>query len=150
MENYQTFAKLEEMRQQTAGNPQKIAEFNVKKAEFNKLVAENFNEEHPFTHSFSEGYLESLKQYAEENPDNPAAQFRYGLQKERFAVNEANKTGHIDRRLIKSDLIAKLREGNVSQADLKAAEKLARQNGTTENRVLYAKIKTLVNEGAGE
>ncbi|MEH6992608.1 hypothetical protein V7075_07820 [Neobacillus drentensis] len=146
MENYETFAKLEEMRQQTAGNPQKIAEFNVKKAEFNKLVGEHFNEEHPFTHSFNESYLESLKKYAEENPDDASAQFRYGLQKERYEVNEAKKTGHVDLKLANRTLREKISSGNVTKADLEQAAILVKRNGSEDNRVIYATIKKLIND----
>ncbi|MFU2013731.1 hypothetical protein ACM6Q7_01435 [Peribacillus butanolivorans] len=55
---------------------------------------------------------------------------------------------HIDKRLTKNDLTQKPQDRNVSQPDLNAAEKLARQNSSPGNLVLYSTIKKqLENRG---
>lgn len=139
--NFQTMANLEQEKMMARGNPQKIADYVAKKAELASVIAGHFNEDFPFTKSFDASHLASLKTFAEENPDDESAQIRYSLQKERYAASEAGKTSHIDKRLTKSELTQKVQGGDVSQLDLKAAEKLARQNSSPENLVLYSMVK---------
>ncbi|AZV45174.1 hypothetical protein BAOM_4595 [Peribacillus asahii] len=126
------------------GNPTKMAQYDVKKRELEQIKAKHFNEEHPFVDGFNESYLSELKSYAEANPDDESAQVRYALQKERFTVREASKNAHIDIRVAKSNLLQKVQEGNVTEADVKAAWTFAKKNSSVENRVLYSKIKRMV------
>ncbi|MFB5932992.1 hypothetical protein ACE8FZ_06720 [Peribacillus frigoritolerans] len=148
--NFKSMANLEETKMMARGNAHKLAEYVAKKAELTSVIEGNFNEDFPFTKSFDASHLESLKTFAEENPDDESAQIRYNLQKERYAVSESSKTAHIDKRLTKNDLTQKLQDGNVSPTDLKAAEKLARQNSSPENLVLYSTIKKQLENGGNE
>ncbi|MFB6803432.1 hypothetical protein ACFCVU_20030 [Peribacillus butanolivorans] len=148
--NFKIMANLDETKMMARGNAQKLAEYVSKKAELTSVIEGHFNEEFPFTKSFESGHLESLKTFAEENPDDESAQIRYNLQKERYAVSEASKTANIDKRLTKNDLTQKLQGGNVSQADLKAAEKLARQNSSPDNLVIYSMVKKQLENGGEE
>ncbi|WP_110928770.1 hypothetical protein [Bacillus massiliglaciei] len=145
--NFKQLANLEDMKLMASGNPMKLAEVAVKNHELKSLIEEHFGEQFPFLRSFKPEYLKSLKAYAEENPDDESAQVRYMLQKERDAVREVEKTAHIDRRVLKSDLFLKLSEGSLSKSDLISAEKLARQNGSPENMVLYSTIKRHIETG---
>ena len=56
-------------------------------------------------------------------------------------LQEADKTGPIDKRLVKSDLRAKLQAGELKAADLVAAERLARQSSSPDNLTLYSMVK---------
>ncbi|MFK4388801.1 hypothetical protein ABH916_000729 [Peribacillus frigoritolerans] len=148
--NFKSMANLEQEKMMARGNPQKMAECVAKRAELASVIDGHFNEEFPFVKSFNADHLESLKTLAEENSDDESAQIRYKLQKERYAVSGASKTAHIDKRLTKTNLTQKLQDGNVSPVDLKAAEKLARQNSTPENLVLYSTIKKQLENGGEE
>lgn len=149
--NFKAMANLSEMKLMSGGNPQKMAEYAIKKHEYEQLKASHFSEEFPFVNTFSEGHLEELKTFAEDNPDDEAAQVRYALQKERFAVQESGKTAHIDRRNVRSELRNKLAAGEpLTKDDLVAAEKLARLYSTPDNLVMYSQIKSQLNQESEE
>lgn len=149
--DFKKLANLDEMKMMSRGNPGKLADYVILRSELDQVKSSHFNEEYPFVNSFDEGHLESLKQFAEENPEDESAQVRYALQKERFAVNEGKKTAHIDHRVAKSELRNKLVSGEkMTPSDLKTAEKIARQVATAENLSVYSQIKNLINEGADE
>jgi hypothetical protein len=145
--NLKQLANLDELKMMARGNPAKLADFVSKRNELDQLKADHFNEEHPFVNGFNESYLEELKQFAQDHPENESAQIRYSLQKERFAVQENSKTAHIDRRVALSELRQKLAVGEVTKADLLTAEKIARANGTPENLAIYSQIKNSISEG---
>ena len=90
--NFKQLGNLDEMKLMRQGNPMKIAEYAVKKREFEQIKSEHFNEEFPFVNGFGQSYLDELKTYADANPDDQSAKIRYELQRERYNVQEANKT----------------------------------------------------------
>ncbi|MEH7401584.1 hypothetical protein V7148_11395 [Gottfriedia acidiceleris] len=127
------------------GNPSKIADYTVLKAELSQVVETHFNEEHPYVNSFDANYLDSLRTFAEENPDDKSAQIRYSLQKERYDIQEKQKTSHIDKRILQSELRHKISAGlPMNRSDLLLAEKLAKLNPSTDNLVLYSSIKQFI------
>jgi hypothetical protein len=65
-------------------------------------------------------------------------------------VAESKKTAHLDIRQAKSTLRQKLETGNVTKSDLHEAAALVKRNGSEDNRVLYAAIKSKINEGADD
>lgn len=143
--NFKQLANLDEMKMMARGNPQKIAAYAAKKHELEGLKAAHFNEEHPFVNGFRESHLEELKQFAADNPDDESAQIRYNLQRERFAVQESQKTAHIDGRVAQMELRHKIREGEpLTKADLQIAEKLARRVSSAENIAMYSQVKALI------
>jgi 2'-5' RNA ligase len=148
--NFKTYANLSELKTLAGGNPSKMAEVAVKQKELADIKAAHFNEQFPFVDSFSESHLAELKAYASENVDDQSAQVRYALQKERFAVAAAKKTAHLDLRQVKGSLREKLASGSVTASDLQQAAALVKRNGSEDNRVLYASIKSLVSEGVQE
>ncbi|WP_019241353.1 MULTISPECIES: hypothetical protein [Bacillus] len=141
MINYKQLANLNEMKMMARGNPQKLAEYTMKERHLELIKDEHFSEEHPFIDGFLESHLQQLKDFAEANPDDESAQVRYNLQKERFAVREAEKTRHIDTRIMKSEINQKMQEGNITTSDLKKAEYLARTYGSLQDLARYAQIK---------
>lgn len=141
MTNFKQLANLDELKQMAGGNPMKMATYSIAKRELEQLKAEHFNEDHPFVNGFSHYLLDELKVFAENNPNDESAQIRYQLQKERYAVQEAGKTAHIDKRLVKGDIRAKLQAGGLTYADLKAAQHLAKTNSSPENLTLYSLVK---------
>ena len=143
MTNFKQLANLAEIRQLAGGSTQKMAKYSIAKREFEQIKSQHFDEEFPFVNAFQESYLTELKEYASEHPEDESAQVRYQLQSERYAVQEARKTAHIDIRLTKSDLMQKVQEGNVTQTDVKVAWELAKKNSSDDNRVLYARIKRM-------
>jgi hypothetical protein len=147
--DFKTYAKLDEMKSMARGNPAKLANVAVKQREYNELKAAVFNEEFPFVNGFSESHLESLKSYAEENPEDESAQIRYALQKERFEVQQAKKSAHIDFRMELSSLRKKIASDEpLSKRDLLAAERIAKKNTSPENIALYVQVKQqTINEG---
>jgi hypothetical protein len=149
--SFKALANLDEMKLMAGGRPEKMAEYATRKAQFEQIKTNYFNEDFPFVNGFDEHHLESLKQYAEANLEDEAAQVRYALQKERFAVQEKNKGAHHERKALTSDLRQKLVSGEqLSNADLQTAEKLARQNPSPDNLVMYSTIKQTLSEGADE
>jgi hypothetical protein len=148
--DFKTYANLDEMMLMAGGNPHKMAQYATARRELDALKAKYFNEQFPFVDGFSESHLEKLKAFAEENPDDHPALIRYELQKARFAAQEAKKTAHLDIRQAKSSLRQKLEAGNVTARDLDEAAALVRRNGSDDNRVLYAAIKSKINEGGQE
>ena len=147
MTNFKELSNLDEMKLMASGNPQKLAAYTIKRRELDEIKATHFNEDFPFVNGFSQSYLDELKAYSEANPEDESAQVRYQLQKERFAVQEASRTAHIDKRLVKTDLMRKLQAGELVDADLKAAHRLAKTNSSLENMTLYSRIKRQLNGG---
>lgn len=146
--NFKSFANLEETKMMARGNTQKIAKYVQEEKAYRGILKEHFNEEFPFANSFDEHHLSDLKKFAEENPDDESAQVRYNLQKERFAVQESNKTKHIDLRVGIQQLRQKLQAGEkMDKKDLLSAEKLTRQSSTPDNLALYSQIKRSISEG---
>ncbi|WP_026677217.1 hypothetical protein [Fictibacillus gelatini] len=140
-------SELEQLKLRARGNPSKMAVYAEAKNEYQTQLSTHFNEEFPFVHSFSDSHLDELRQFAEDNPEDESAQVRYAIQKDRFEAREADKTAHIDRRLLREDLTRKVAAGDVTKSDLEKAAELAKMNGSVENKVLYATIKNLLNGG---
>jgi len=140
--DYSTFAKLEDLKIMSRGNPNKIAEYTTKAKQFEELKEKHFNDDFPFAERFDELHLNKLKKYAEDNPDDESAQVRYAIQKERFAAQEKQKTAHIDLRIKRNELMQKLRNNSeLTKTDLLHAEQLAKKNPSYENLSLYSRIK---------
>jgi hypothetical protein len=140
------YARLDDIKTQASGNSQKIAEYVAYKDSYSEFKTAHFNEEFPFSNVFDEGHLNSLKEFAADNPDDESAQYRYALQKERYSVQEAKRSLHIDLKFANRTLREKVEAGTVTKADLAQAAALAKRNGSDDNRVLYATIKSMINE----
>ncbi|KSU83422.1 hypothetical protein GA0061096_2677 [Fictibacillus enclensis] len=147
MEKFINESELEALKLQARGNPAKMAAYATAKREYQAQVDAHFTEEHPFNNTFSESHLESLRKFAEENPEDDSAQARFIIQQNRFDAQEKAKTAQIDRRLLQSELSRKLTAGEVNKTDLERAALLAKTNGNPENRALYASIKNQLNRG---
>ncbi|MDM5339684.1 hypothetical protein QUF84_21015 [Fictibacillus enclensis] len=150
MDHLITQSELEKLQFSSRGNPSKLAVYSAAMREYRVQLNDHFNEEHPFNKTFSESHLEDLRAFAEDNPDDESAQARYAIQKDRYETKEANKTAHIDRRLLQSELKNKIAAGEVTKTDLERAALLAKTNGSDDNKVLYATIKKLLGEKCNE
>lgn len=146
--DFKKLANLDEVKMMARGNPEKIAKYVRDRDAYKEVLKTHFNEDFPFVQGFDQHHLSDLKKFAEENPDDESAQVRYNLQKERFAVQESNKTKHIDLRVGIQQLRQKISAGEkLVKSDLLAAEKLVRQSSTPDNLAMYSTIKRMVNEG---
>ncbi|MFK4340798.1 MULTISPECIES: hypothetical protein [Paenibacillus] len=139
-----TAGKLEDMKLMARGNPQKIAEYMVRKREYDDTVDRYFKEQDNgfnFVDLPSEEYVTKAEARAAETGDEADA-MRAAILRDRAQYSASQKDVHKDWRRTYTDLTAKLANGDtITQRDLEDAEHLARQNSSLDNLVLYRKIK---------
>lgn len=137
-----SIGKLNEMKRLATGNPQKIAEYTRAQRQYDDAVAEYFNEEDgvKFYSSPRESYVLELEARAANGTDRDKA--RAVILRDRYEAIELEKTAHIDKRVAKHNLMQRLESGEkLTQRDLNEAHRLAKLNSTTENIVLYTRVK---------
>lgn len=140
------FTELRKLKLLSRGNPKKIAEYTLKERQYNEMIRTFFDDETPFLDMPSESHVESLRRKAEETGDEMDIA-RYTIMKDRFDTREyEHKQAHFDYIKTRSTLIQKVSAGEkLTKSDLQDVELLARQSPSTENIVLYSKIKREVS-----
>lgn len=137
-----SIGKLNEMKSLATGDPRKIAEYTLAQRRYDATVAEYFNEDDgvKFYDAPRESYVLELEARAEKGTDRDKA--RAVILRDRYEAIESERTAHHDIRLVKHRLMQRLDSGEkLTQRDLNEAHRLAKLNSTTENRVLYSRVK---------
>ncbi|WP_418039189.1 hypothetical protein [Paenibacillus xylanilyticus] len=136
------YSAVTEALKMAPGNPEKIVRAKRMEREYNETVALMFNEESgvSFIPVPDAKDVERFDARAKETND-PDDFARAHLIRDRFDYYEGQKTAHIDHRVLGSQLRTKLAEGTVNNADVKAAERYAKSNPTSDNIALYTQIK---------
>lgn len=139
-----TAGKLEDMKLMARGNPQKIAEYMVRKREYDVMVDRYFTEQDSgfnFVELPSEEYVIKAEAHAAETGDE-ADNMRATILRDRTKYHESQKDVHKDWRRTYTELTVKLANGDViTQKDLDDVERLTRQNSSVDNLALYARVK---------
>ena len=141
MELGTSISRLNEMKRLATGDPRKIAEYTLAQRRYDETVAEFFNEEDgvKFYSAPRESYVLELEARAEKGTERDKA--RAVILRDRYEAIESEKTAHLDIR-VANQLVQRLQCGEkLTQRDLNEAHRLAKLNSTTENRVLYARVK---------
>lgn len=137
------YAKLEEMRQLSRGNPQKMAEYAQAKHSYDEVARSLFNKESgvEFVNHPNESYVTELERIAEASNDLDD-KARAELMRDRYESNEDAKTFHGDLRVTANKLRTKLDSGQpLTRRDVSEAWKLAKLQASPDNVVLYSAIK---------
>lgn len=142
------YSAVTEALKMAPGNPEKIVKAKRMEREYNDTIALMFNEESgvSFVPVPDEKDVERFDTRAKETND-PDDIVRAHLIRDRFDFYEGEKTAHIDHRVLGGQLRAKLAEGTVTKADVKAAERYAKINPTPDNIALFTKIKRAATKG---
>lgn len=136
------YSAVTEALKMAPGNPEKITRAKQLERNYNDTIALMFTEESgvSFVPVPSAQDVERFDSRAKETND-PDDIVRAHLIRDRFDYYEGEKTAHIDHRILGYQLRTKLAEGNVTKADVKAAERYAKSNPTPDNIGLYTQIK---------
>jgi hypothetical protein len=140
-----TLKKIKELEYEArrTGHPEKRAKFSNAKREYETLKSVLFDEEFPYAESPSESFVEQLREAAESGEE--VAIFRYQMMKERREMVERGIRGDDVKELRASEeeLRRLLESGEaITAAHLESASRVAIDNGSIDNRVLYSTIKT--------
>lgn len=141
-----SYTSVTEALKMSSGYPEKIVRAKRMEREYNETVELMFNEESgvsfiPVPTTQDVDRFDTLAKETND-PDDIA---RAHLIRDRFDYYEGEKTAHIDHRVLGSQLRAKLAEGKVTKADVRAAERYAKNNPTPDNIGLYTQIKREVS-----
>ncbi|MBE0335579.1 hypothetical protein [Paenibacillus sp. 23TSA30-6] len=139
-----TARKLEDMKLMARGNPQKIAEYVVRKREYDDTVDRYFKEQYSgfnFVDLPSEEYVIKAEARAAETGDDADA-MRAAILRDRIKYHESQKDVHKDWRRIREELTTKLANGDtITKRDIESVEHLTRQNSSVDNLALYTRVK---------
>lgn len=137
-----SYTSVTEALKMSSGYPEKIVRAKRMEREYNETVELMFNEDSgvSFVPVPTAQDVERFDGRAKEtnDPDDIA---RAHLIRDRFDYYEAEKSAHIDHRVLGGQLRTKLAEGKVTKADVKAAQRYAKSNPTPDNIGLYTQIK---------
>ncbi|WP_427052370.1 hypothetical protein [Paenibacillus sp. TC-CSREp1] len=137
-----SYTNVTEALKMASGYPEKIVRAKRMEREYNETVELMFNEESgvSFIPVPTAQDVDRFDTRAKETND-PDDITRAYLIRDRFDHYEGEKMAHIDHRILGSQLRTKLADGTVTRADVKAAERYAKNNPSPDNIGLYTQIK---------
>lgn len=135
---------VNQAKEQTQGNPDKIAQYQTLKMKFRQQNKELFTEDNPLLGSTTD---EVILQQGNQAVDGDEDEYkRYLIQKDRHELQKAQRERKASYKHMPDELRQKIADGNVTQSDLDKATELARNNNRPEFISIYSTIKRMLAE----
>lgn len=131
---------VNQAKEQTQGNPDKIAQYQTLKNRYREQNADLYDEDNPLPARPSEEYVAQLKAKADES-DDPTDILRYAVVNGRAEAQSAQQSKVESIPALSQELRQRVQDDDVNEVDLRRAEELARATNDIKDIALYQTIK---------